>query len=194
MLQKLYKWTFSLAEHPKAVRWLAFVSFIESSIFPIPPDVILLPMVLSNKSKAFFYAGICTLFSVLGGFLGYVIGYFLWEGIGSQIFEFYGYMDEFKTFQNSFSEYGAWLVFIFGLTFFPFKVITIASGALMLDPFVFGVASLLSRTPRFFIEAALLWKFGKPIKRFIEKQLTLVTTIFVILGILGFVGLKYIGA
>jgi membrane protein YqaA with SNARE-associated domain len=194
LLQKLYTWTFSLAKHPKAIRWLAFISFIESSVFPIPPDVILLPMVLANRTKAFFYAGVCTISSVLGGFLGYSIGYFLWEKIGSQIFEFYGYMDEFNTFQGNFLEYGVWLVFIFGLTFFPFKVITIASGVTMLDPIAFGLISLLSRSLRFFIEATLLWKFEEPIQKFIERRLTLVTTIFILLGILGFIGIKYIGA
>ncbi len=193
MLKRLYNWTLSLAQHPKAPHWLGFISFIESSIFPIPPDVILLPMVLAKRTKAFYYALICTVFSVLGGLLGYAIGYFLWDTIGSQIFEFYGYMDEFTTFQNSFLEYGAWLVFIFGLTFFPFKVITIASGVVMLDPITFGIAAILSRASRFFIEAALLWKFGEPIQKFIEKRLTLLTTLFVLLGILGFVGIKYIG-
>ncbi len=192
MIRRLYDWTMGLAHHPYAAYWLAFISFIESSVFPIPPDVILVPMAVARREKAFYFAGICTVFSILGAVLGYAIGYFLWETIGQPIFEFYGYMDEFQKFQEGFNEWGGWLVFVFGITFFPFKVITIASGVTGLDFTTFLFAGVAARTPRFFIEAALLWKFGAQIQSFIEKRLTLITTMVVILGISGFVLIKYI--
>ena len=192
MIRRLYNWTMALATHPLAERWLAFISFIESSIFPIPPDAMLIPMALANREKALRYVLICTVASVLGGILGYIIGFYLWEGIGEPLFAFYGYMDEFDAFKAGFIEWGAWLVFIFGITFFPFKVITIASGVVALDPVTFFLAMVASRAPRFYIECLLIRRYGDPIRRFIEKRLTLILSLGVILGVLGFVGLKYI--
>jgi membrane protein YqaA with SNARE-associated domain len=183
----------ALAAKPQAERWLAFISFIESSVFPIPPDAMLIPMALAKREKALRFAAICTVASVLGALAGYAIGYFLWESFGQPLFEFYGYMDKFNLFQAEFVKYGAWLVFVFGITFFPFKVITITSGVVALDPLVFLVASLLSRTPRFFIEAWLLMRFGAPIQAFIEKRLAMLMTIAILLGIAGFYGLTLIG-
>ena len=190
MIRRLYNWTMGLAHHPRAAQWLALVAFIESSVFPIPPDVMLVPMATAKREKALYFAGICTMASVLGAMLGYTIGYFLWDMIGQPIIEFYGYLDEFERFRAGFNEWGAWLVFIFGITFFPFKVITIASGATSLDFMTFILACIAARTPRFFIEGALLWKFGAEIQAFIEKRLTLVTTVVVILGVAGFVLIK----
>jgi len=192
MLTRLYNWTMGLSAHPFAERWLAFIAFVESSFFPIPPDVMLVPMALADRVKAFRYAAICTIGSVIGAFFGYLIGYFLWETIGQQIIEFYGYADQFETFKLGFVEWGSWLVFVFGLTFFPFKVITIASGVMALDPITFGLASIASRTPRFFIEAALIWRFGDPIRRFIEKRLTMVVSITVLLTVGGFIAIKFL--
>ncbi len=193
MIKRLYDWVMSLSRHRFAERWLAFISFIESSFFPIPPDVMLLPMVLADRSKAFRYALICTIASIAGAFLGYAIGYFLWETVAQPIFEFYGYMDKFDAFKAYFIENGAIAVFIFGITFFPFKVITIAAGVTMLDPLVFLLSCIASRTPRFFIEAALLWRFGAPIQEFIEKRLVLITSITIFLVLFGFYALKFIG-
>ena len=192
MLRRLYDWTLRLAAHPAAERWLAFISFIESSFFPVPPDVMLGPMALARPERAFRYALVCTVASVLGGLAGYAIGFFLWEAVGQSVIAFYGYEDKFDEFADAFNEQGALLVFIFGLTFFPFKVITIASGVTMLDPVVFTLAAIASRAPRFFIEAALLWKFGPPIQQFVEKRLALITSLFVFLGVAGFVLLKYL--
>ena len=193
MIKKLYNWTIELASRPHAEKWLGFIAFIESSFFPIPPDVMLLPMALAKRKKAIRLALICTLGSVLGALLGYAIGYFLWESIGKDIINFYGYSEEFGRFQSSFIEWGAWLVFIFGLTFFPFKVITIASGVVALNPLTFFLAVLLSRTPRFLIEGYLILHFGDAIKGFIEKRLTLVTSVTVFLLLFGFIAIKYIG-
>ncbi|MCK5041588.1 MAG: DedA family protein [Sphingomonadales bacterium] len=193
MLKRLYNWTLELANRPYAERWLGFIAFIESSVFPIPPDVMLLPMALAKREKAIRFAIICTIGSVLGAMLGYAIGYFAWELVGKEIISFYGYMDEFARFQENFIEWGAWLVFLFGLTFFPFKVITIASGVVAMDPLAFLIASLASRTPRFLIEGFLILHFGEAIQNFIEKRLTLVTSVTVFLLFFGFIAIKYIG-
>ncbi|GER07399.1 hypothetical protein GCM10007972_13720 [Iodidimonas muriae] len=192
MLRRLYDWTLEKARHRHAERWLAFISFIESSVFPIPPDVMLLPMTLAAREKAFRYAFICTAASVAGALAGYGIGYFLWDLIGQPLIAFYGYEHQFTLFQDRFTDYGGWLVFLFGLTFFPFKVITLASGVVALNPLVFLMAATLSRAPRFFIECALLWKFGAPIQSFIEKRFTLLVSLFVILLMGGFFAIKYL--
>ena len=192
MLQKLYQRLLELSRHRHASFWLGAVSFIESSIFPIPPDVLLVPMVLADRAKAFRYAFVCTAMSVLGGLLGYAIGFWFWEAFGAGVIEFYGYREEFRAFEGAFIEWGAWLVFVFGVTFFPYKVITIASGVVKLDPLTFIVASVLSRSLRFYIEAGLIWKFGEPVQRFIEKRLALVITIVVFSVLLGFVAIKYL--
>ena len=176
-----------------AVWALAFVAFVESSIFPIPPDVLLIPMVLAARSRAWRLAAICTAASVVGGFAGYAIGASLFETLGRPLLAFYGYEDAFARFTERYNEWGAWIVAFFGVTPFPYKVITIASGVAHLDPVVFGIASVLSRGIRFFLVAALLWKFGAPIRAFIEKRLGLMTLIFFVLLIGGFAALKLAG-
>lgn len=192
MLRRLYDWTLDKARHRHARWWLAGVSFVESSVFPVPPDVMLMPMILAERARAFEYALICTIASVLGGLAGYAIGFYLWEALGDLLIALYGYEDKFAVFQERFTDYGVWLVLIFGLTFFPFKVITIASGVAAMDPFVFTLAAFLSRAPRFFLEAALLWRYGPPIRRFIEKRLALLTTAFVLLGAAGFAAIRWL--
>jgi membrane protein YqaA with SNARE-associated domain len=192
MLRRLYDWTMELAAHRGAPWALAGLSFIESSVFPIPPDVMLIPMVLAERRKAWFYAGLCTLASVLGGALGYVIGYFLFETVGEPILRFYGYQEAFADFALRYNDYGAWIVFFAGVTPFPYKVITIASGATQLNFLVFMLASVAARGLRFFVVAALLYWFGPPIKDFIERRLGLLFTIFVVLLFGGFVLVKYV--
>ncbi len=193
MIRGLYDWTLSLAGRKNALAFLGVVAFLESSIFPIPPDVLILPMVLASREKAWKIAAVATGASVLGGIAGYAIGMFLFEAMGQTLLSFYGYSEQFTEFQSLYSEWGAWIVFGAGLTPFPFKVITIASGAAALDPIVFIVAASLARGLRFFLVAALLWKFGPPIKSFIEKRLGLVTMITFILLIGGFVALRFVG-
>ena len=192
MLRRLYDWTMTLAGHRRATSALAAVSFIESSVFPIPPDVLLIPMVLADRAKAFRIAFICTLASVLGGMLGYGIGVFLFEEIGRPLLEFYGYAPKFTEFQAKYNEWGAWTVFIAGVTPFPYKVITILSGVTALDLFVFTIASLAARGLRFYIVAGLLWKFGEPIRDFIEKYLGLLFALFCVLLVGGFVAVKFL--
>jgi len=186
----LYDWTMTQATRPYALWTLALVSFVESSIFPIPPDVLLIPMVLAARHRAWLIAGVCTVASVLGGFLGYAIGALLFETLGQPILEFYGYLDKFAEFQARYNEWGAWIVFGAGLTPFPYKVITIASGVTLLDPVTFGIASTLARGLRFFAVAALLWWFGEPIRLFIERNLGWLTVLFFVLLFGGFLVLR----
>ncbi|MCE2510366.1 MAG: DedA family protein [Alphaproteobacteria bacterium] len=171
MLQKLYAATMRLAASPRAPTALTAVSFAESSFFPVPPDLLLIPMCLARRERAFFYAGLCTLASVAGAFLGYGIGYFFYEAIGRPLLEFYNFMEAFGIFQQRYQAWGIWIVAGAGFTPFPYKVITIASGVVGMDPLPFLLASLVSRGVRFYMEAGLLWYFGSSIRGFVEKHL-----------------------
>ncbi len=192
MLRRLYDWVMDLAAHPRAPWALAGVSFAESSVFPIPPDVMLIPMVLAERARAWAYAALCTLSSVLGGILGYAIGFFLFEVAGKPILDFYGYGEAFASFAGRYNEWGAWIVFIAGVTPFPYKVITIASGATGLDFAVFVLASIAARGLRFFLVSALLYWAGPPVREFIERRLGLVTTAFVVLLVGGFAAIRFL--
>ena len=192
MLRSLYDWSMNLSGHRHALWALAALSFAESSIFPIPPDVLLIPMVLAARDRAWLIALICSVASVLGGFAGYGIGFFLFEEIGRPILEFYGYMGKFTEFSHKYNEWGAWIVAGAGFTPFPYKVITITSGVTGLDLTTFTIASLLSRTARFFLVAALLWHFGPPIRAFVENNLAMVATVFFVLLFGGFVLVKFV--
>ena len=182
----------SLAESRHAVWALFTIAFIESSFFPIPPDVLMIPMILAAPNRAFYIAAIATVGSVLGGLFGYYIGYALFETLGQPILEFYGKMDYFAEFKTRYNELGVLAVLTAGVTPFPFKVITITSGvtALPLVPFV--LSAIAARALRFFIVAFLLWKFGTPIRDFIEKHLGLVFSIFCILLIGGFFMVRFL--
>lgn len=190
MLRKLYDATLRLAEKPYALWALFAISFIESSFFPIPPDLLIIPMVLATPKKWIKIAAVCTIASVLGAFLGYAIGFFAYEGIAKPILQTYGYLPQFETFKGYYHEYGAWIVAGAGFTPFPYKVITIASGAVSLDLIVFTVASVLSRGARFFLVSYLLYKFGPKIRVFLEKHLGILTFLFFALLFGGFYLLK----
>lgn len=192
MIRRLYNWTLTLAQSEHALWALAIVAFLESSVFPIPPDVIMIPMIIARPSKAFLIAGVALLASVLGGLLGYYIGAGLFETIGQPLIDFYGKADAANEFNERFKEWGAWAVLIAGVTPFPFKVITIMSGWTGLSLGVFIIASIVARGLRFFIVAALLWKFGTPIRDFIERRLGLMFTLFIVLLLGGFLLVKYI--
>ena len=192
MVQSVYDWMLRMAESPYAMYFLAMVAFIESSFFPIPPDIMLIPMVLAMPDKAWKIASITTVASVLGGYFGYGIGVFGYELIAKPILEFYGYMHQFDVFQSYYHEWGAWIVFGAGITPFPYKVITIASGVVDLNLWVFSLASVLARGMRFFLVAWLLKKYGEPMKDFIEKNLGKLSVLFLILLIGGFYSIKYI--
>lgn len=192
MLQRLYDWTIGLAQHRHALAALAVVSFIESSVFPIPPDVMLVPMILAARHRAWLIAGVCTVASVAGGLAGYAIGAVAFDEIGRQLLEFYGYAGKFEEFRDRYNEWGAWIVFGAGITPFPYKVITIASGVAGLDLTTFVIASVLSRGARFFAVAALLWYFGPPIRAFVERNLPQVATAFFVLLLGGFLLVRFL--
>ncbi len=192
MLRSLYDWTLSLARRPDALGVLAVISLVESSVFPIPPDVLMIPMIVAAPHRAFLIASVATAASVLGGCVGYAIGAFFFDAVGHPILEFYGYTGRFAEFQSAYNAWGAWAVLIAGITPFPYKVITILSGVTGLDFLVFTIASLVARAARFFLVAALLWKFGAPIRSFIEKRLGLVSCIFMALFLGGFLVARYL--
>lgn len=192
MIRKLYDWTMSLAESRHALWALFIIAFIESSFFPIPPDVLMIPMIIAMPTRAFYIAAVATVGSVLGGLFGYYIGFALFETIGQPIFDFYGKADYVEEFKQSYNEIGVWAVLAAGVTPFPFKVITIMSGATQLNLFAFVASAIVARALRFFIVAALLWKFGSPIRDFIEKRLGLVFTVFCVLLIGGFFLVRYL--
>lgn len=192
MLRRLYDWTILLAAHPRALWALAVISFVEASVFPIPPDILMIPMIIAAPSRAFAIAGVAMVASVLGGMLGYFIGWGLFEGIGQPILDLYGKGDAAAEFNARFNEWGAWAVLIAGVTPFPYKVITIMSGWTGLSLPVFIVSSIIARGLRFFVIAGLLWKFGAPIRDFIERKLGLMFTLFMVLLIGGFYLVKYL--
>ena len=192
MIRGLYDWTMSLASHRHALWALAVVAFVESSFFPIPPDVLMIPMIIAAPRRAFLIAGVATVASVLGGLFGYFIGWGLFETIGQPIFDFYGKADAVEAFNARFNEYGAWAVLIAGVTPFPFKVITIMSGVTGLSLPVFILSSIVARALRFFLVAGLLYAFGAPIRDFIERRLGLVFTVFCVLLVGGFYVLRYL--
>ncbi len=191
MLRGLYDWTMGLAASRHAMLALAVVAFAESSVFPIPPDVMLIPMILAAPARAWRIAALCLVASVAGGLLGYAIGAGLFETVGRPILDFYGKTAQAEEFNARFRDWGAWAVLIAGVTPFPFKVITIMSGWTGLSLPVFIASALVARGLRFFLVAALLWKFGEPIRDFIERRLGLMFTLFVILLLGGFWAVKY---
>ena len=192
MIRALYNWTLGLAQSRHAIWALAIVAFVESSFFPIPPDILMIPMILAAPRRAFWIAFVATVSSVLGGAFGYYIGAVFFETLGLPVLEFYGKTGLFDEFQARYNDYGAWAVLIAGVTPFPYKVITILSGTTGLSFPVCMIASVFARAARFFLVAALLWKFGAPIRDFIERRLGLMFTLAVVLLIAGFVAVRFL--
>jgi membrane protein YqaA with SNARE-associated domain len=184
MLMRAYRNVLALAASPHAAWWLAAVAFAESSFFPVPPDALLVPMVLARPQRAWRLAALCTAASVAGGALGYLIGYALLDQLARPLLHAYHYDAAFTRFQEMYARWGLWVILIKGLTPIPYKIVTIASGAARFDFLLFMAASLLTRGVRFFLVAALLRRFGPPVRDFIERRLTLVTSALA-LGILG---------
>jgi membrane protein YqaA with SNARE-associated domain len=186
MFRALYDWTLRLAHHRHAVRSMAAVSFAESSFFPIPPDVVLVPVVLAQRDRAYWIATVCTVASVLGGILGYLIGYALLETVGAWLIRLYGMGDGIAAFQATFAAYGAWIILLKGLTPIPFKLVTIASGIAQFNFPLFVLLALITRGFRFFLIAFLLKKYGEPVQEFIERRLTLIGIAVVVALVGGF--------
>ena len=177
ILKKFYNNILKLSAKPKAEKFLALVAFSESSFFPIPPDLLLIPMALARPLKWIRLALITTIFSVLGGILGYLIGVFLWETIGQYIIEIYHLEEKFNIFKDNYNTKGALIVFIAGFTPIPYKLITIASGGMNLNIIIFIIASILSRGARFFLLTAIIRIFGDTAKLFIDKYFSFLTLI-----------------
>ena len=192
MLRRLYDWTIRLADHPRALWVLGGVSFVESSVFPIPPDVLMIPMILARPSRAWLVALVALVTSVLGGLLGYAIGALAYESIGQPILESLGKADSMAEFNTRFNDFGFWAVLIAGMTPFPYKVITIMSGWTGMPLATFIATSILARGLRFFLVAGLLWKFGTPVRDFIERRLGLVTIVFIALRFGGFYVVRHL--
>ena len=192
MLRRLYDQIIALSAHPRALWVLAAVSFAESSVFPIPPDVMMIPMILARPSRAWLVATVALASSVLGGLLGYAIGALAYEQIGLPVLTALGKADAMSEFGLRFNDFGFWAVLMAGITPFPYKVITIMSGWTAMPLTTFIATSVLARGIRFFLVAFLLWKFGAPIRDFIERKLGLVTILFVALLFGGFYALSYL--
>jgi len=192
MLKRLYNWTISLSESPRAPYALGAVSFAESSFFPVPPDVMLLPMAMARPERAWYYAAICTITSVLGGILGYAIGYLLFDSVGQWLIRVYGLGDKLEAFRLMYQQHGHWIILIKGMTPIPYKLVTIASGLAAYDFVWFVVLSILTRGARFFLLAGLLNRFGVPMRRFIEENLALMAILLVVTIIGGFYIAKYL--
>ncbi len=186
MLRRLYDMTIALAAHRLALPFLVVIAFAESSVFPVPPDVLLIPMVLAARDKAWAIAGVCTAASVLGGLAGYGIGAYLFEAAGRPVLEFYQAMEQFDSARALYNEHGVLIVFTASFSLIPYKFFTIASGVTGMEPVSFALASLVGRSLRFFIVAALLRQFGEPILAFVERRLGALTLAFCVLLAGGF--------
>ena len=192
MLRHLYDRILALAASPRAPLWLALVSFAESSFFPVPPDALLIPAALARPERAYRLAAICTGASVLGGMLGYLIGYAFYEQVAGPLIRFYHYEPAAQAFADRFREYGLWIILIKGLTPIPYKIVAITSGLVHFDFGVFVLASVVTRGVRFFMLAWLIRRFGAPVQAFIERRLMLVTSASAAAIVLGIVLLKLV--
>ena len=189
-IHRIYDWIIRLSGNNNALVWLFIISFVESSFFPIPPDIMLIPMILATPKKAWKIAGVCTVASVIGAYLGYIIGIYFFQLIAEPLLNFYGYLEKFNEFKKLYEEYGAWIVFGAGITPFPYKIITIASGVVHLNLAVFTVASVIARGLRFFLIAWLLKTYGEKMRLFIEKNLGWLSVLFLLLLFGGFLLIK----
>jgi membrane protein YqaA with SNARE-associated domain len=190
MLKRIYDFMMDKAAHRHAIWWLAAISFMESSFFPIPPDVMLIPMVLAAPTRWLRLALVCTVASVVGGYFGYAIGYFAMDTVGKAILDAFHLGDKFLALKPIIDEWGVWFIIVKGMTPIPYKLITITAGAFDFDLLKFTIASVIARSMRFVLVAALLWRFGEPIRVFVERRLKLVTTAFVIALVGGFFVLR----
>jgi membrane protein YqaA with SNARE-associated domain len=191
-VRQFYNWVLGHASGPYAWWALAAVAFAESSFFPIPPDIMLVPMVLADRRKAFLLAAWCTIASVLGGLLGYAIGALLYDSVGHWLISAYGYGTGLQTFRAAYAKWGAWIILIKGLTPIPYKLVTIASGFAGYNLYLFVLLSIVTRGLRFSLEAGLLYAFGEPVRAFIEKRLELVLAVFLAAIVIGFLIVKFV--
>jgi membrane protein YqaA with SNARE-associated domain len=187
MLRRIYDWCIDAAHKPYALWIMAAVAFAESSFFPVPPDVMLIPMALARPARAWLYALVCTAASVLGGILGYAIGALLYDSLGQWLINLYGLGDKVEAFRAGYAEYGAWIILLKGLTPIPYKLVTITSGFANFNIWLFIVLSVIARGGRFFVVAILLNRYGEWIRVRIEKHLGLWVGLGAAVLVLGFV-------
>ncbi|CAM5308863.1 SNARE associated Golgi protein OS=Afipia felis OX=1035 GN=BN961_00201 PE=4 SV=1 [Afipia felis] len=187
MLRRIYDWCIAAADKPYALWLMAAISFAESSFFPVPPDIMLIPMALARPQRAWVYAGVCTMASVAGGVLGYAIGSLLYDSVGQWLIGLYGYGDKVEAFRASYAQYGAWIILLKGLTPIPYKIVTITSGFAGYDIWLFILLSLITRGGRFFITAVILNRYGETIRHHIEKRLGFWVAIGAVVLVAGFI-------
>ena len=192
MLRRMYDWCIAAAYRPFATWIMGVVSFVESSFFPIPPDVMLIPMSLARPEKAYYYAFLCTWTSVAGGVLGYAIGALLYDSVGLWLISLYGYGDKVEAFRQAYAEYGMWIILLKGLTPIPYKIVTITSGFAGYDLLLFILFSIIARAGRFFMLAFLLNRYGARARTIIEERLGLWVTIGAIAMVVGIVAAVYL--
>lgn len=191
-LKRVYDYCMDWIAGPYGVLTLFIISFVESSFFPIPPDVFLIAMCIAAPTKAFKYAAVCSAGSVLGGAFGYGLGLWFMDSLGQQIIHWYGLEDKYDKVKHLYQTYDVWAVGAAGFTPLPYKLFTITAGAFHLNFTTFVLASLVSRSARFFLVAAFIWKFGAPVKYYIDKYFNVISIVFMILLIGGFVLIKYL--
>jgi membrane protein YqaA with SNARE-associated domain len=192
MLRRLYDWCLAAADKPYATWLMGFVSFVESSFFPIPPDTMLIPMSLARPDKAYFYATMCTLTSVAGGVLGYLIGAVLYDSLGLWLIQIYGYGDKVEAFRESYALWGGWIILLKGMTPIPYKIVTIASGFAGYNLLMFVLLSLVARGMRFYLLAFLLHRYGPRARAIIEERLGFWVTIGTIALVAGIIAAVYV--
>jgi len=192
MLRRLYDWCIDAAGKPRAAWIMGAVSFVESSFFPVPPDVMLVPMSLARPDRAWFFAAVCTLTSVAGGVLGYMIGSLLYDSVGQWLIQLYGYGDKVEAFREAYARYGAWIILLKGITPIPYKIVTITSGFAGYDFVLFVLLSFITRGARFYFLAFLLSRFGMQARAIIEKRLGLWVTIGAVVLVIGIVAALYL--
>ena len=192
MLKRLYDWTMAKAASRNATGWLAGISFAESSFFPLPPDIMLVPMCLAEPARLWRFTNICALASLLGGLFGYAVGYYLFESVGRLIIDVYNAQESFQRFQDMFAEFGPWFLILKGITPIPYKLLTITAGFAHLDLTVFILCSIVARFSRFYMIAILLHFYGPQVRDIIEKRLMLVTTILLVVVIGGLLSFKFV--
>ena len=191
-LHRMYDWCVAAAGKRHALAILTGVAFAESSFFPIPPDVMLVPMSLARPDRAFLLAAWCTAASVTGGMLGYAIGYLLYDSVGNWLIHLYGYGDKVEAFRAAYAQWGAWIILLKGLTPIPYKIVTITSGFAGYNFVLFVVLSLITRGARFFVLAFLLHRYGDYARHIIEKRLALWTSLFAAVLVIGIVAVVYL--
>ncbi len=191
-LRRLYDWVLHWAETPYGTPALFLLAFCESSFFPLPPDILLIALAVAIPKKSFQYALVCSIGSLLGGCLGYLIGWEFMAAIGDTIIKLYGFGEKYSYVQDLYTRYDAWVIGVAGFTPIPYKVFTIAAGAFKINFIIFFIASLISRSARFFLIGGLIYKFGAPIQQFIDRYFNPLVIVFTLLLILGFGVIRWI--